>query len=547
MPNSKCAAAFCNNRRVDVRKRKLALIFHAFPADEALRSRWMAFCRRGVDWTPFKTDAVCSAHFRHEDYQMAHSPLLKLSKNLRRLRVDAVPSVREGMVVTISKKQKLEELVRQQRLEELYRQNNPSAEPSTDFDHTYSGVTVAEELKNESPVLEKIVYRLQKFPNLCALCLRAIDDEKLFTPFASYSEALESTIEQKFDEITGEVIDSKERTGIHHLLPDKVCAECLEVLIQFHHYQRQLQCLKRFSTGMAQLLKGNRQPLAELYAAQGDYLANVLKNLNICQAAEENITLQRLEAEVATYGRVKKYTTFEQDLPRRDTGAVMNRCEETIPASCFQIDCIATSPREAEQRHRSQSTQEADGTGRAKKWICPYEEICREWFLDQASLQKHIHDDHKVFKCRTCGYRIKFYDLFKKHIESHDIARALLLSHNKKDTPTGGKCETCGKQFQSDEQLRRHRETHADSGNYVCGRCLGVYASEHKYNNHRCSRRVHEATGLGQFEAMDAVTKYDCESDMEEELLSQQSDETGQFAPSRHDRSVEMLSIEILQ
>ena len=41
---------------------------------------------------------------------------------------------------------------------------------------------------------------------------------------------------------------------------------------------------------MAQLLKGNRQPLAELYAAQGDYLANVLKNLNICQAAEENIT-----------------------------------------------------------------------------------------------------------------------------------------------------------------------------------------------------------------------------------------------------------------
>ena len=147
MPNSKCAAAFCNNRRVDVRKRKLALIFHAFPADEALRSRWMAFCRRGVDWTPFKTDAVCSAHFRHEDYQMAHSPLLKLSKNLRRLRVDAVPSVREGMVVTISKKQKLEELVRQQRLEELYRQNNPCAEPSTDFDHTYSGVTVAEELR----------------------------------------------------------------------------------------------------------------------------------------------------------------------------------------------------------------------------------------------------------------------------------------------------------------------------------------------------------------------------------------------------------------
>ena len=124
----------------------------------------------------------------------------------------------------------------------------------------------------------------------------------------------------------------------------------------------------------------------------------------------------------------------------------------------------------------------------------------------------------------------------------------------------------------SDEQLRRHRETHADSGNYVCGRCLGVYASEHKYNNHRCSRRVHEATGLGQFEAMGATAQvskfshfhkcceirkiihffmtylqYDCESDIEDELLSQQSDETGEFADSRHDRSVELLSIEILQ
>uniref|UniRef100_A0A182JPY9 THAP-type domain-containing protein n=1 Tax=Anopheles christyi TaxID=43041 RepID=A0A182JPY9_9DIPT len=409
---------------------------------------------RGKDWTPFKTDAICSVHFRDDDYQMAHSPLVKWSKNLRRLHVNAYPSVQDGSVVTVSKKQKLEEQARQQRLEELYRQNNPLAEPSTEFDHTYSGVTVKEE-PDESPVLEKIVYRLQEFPNLCALCFRAIDDEKLFAPFVSYSESLESTIEQKYDEITGEVINQKEHASIHHLLPDKVCAECLEVLIQFHHYQRQLQCLKKFSAGMAQLLKGDRQPLAELYATQGDYLVNILKNLNICNESEDNVTLERLEAEVATYGRVKKCIVFEQDHPS-DTSAVVHQCEEVgpntsvaiIPASSFRIDSSIASSGETNQLIRTH-TKDGDVTSKSKKWICPYDEICREWFLDEPSLQQHMNNDHKIFKCRTCGYKVKFYDLFKKHIQSHDIARALLLSHNNTGSNKQRKCEKCGRLFRS--------------------------------------------------------------------------------------------------
>lgn len=60
---------------------------------------------------------------------------------------------------------------------------------------------------NSSSVLSKVVYRLNKFPNICAFCYKPITDESVFVPFDSQHEELQCTIGQKFDEITGETMD----------------------------------------------------------------------------------------------------------------------------------------------------------------------------------------------------------------------------------------------------------------------------------------------------------------------------------------------------
>ncbi|XP_053665708.1 uncharacterized protein LOC128714853 [Anopheles marshallii] len=522
MPNSKCAAAFCSNKRAEAKKRKLDIIFHAFPSEEALKTKWIQFCKRGANWNPYKTDAICSVHFKKNDYQMANSPRV-WSKNLRRLNLNAFPSVMAGSVITISKKQKLDEQTRKKLLRELYH-NTTLDEQSTDRDHTYSEGTI-EELKDTSLMLQKIVYRLQRFPNVCALCFKAIADEKMFSPFAYYHDELECTIEQKFEEFAGVSLTQEDRANLSHLLPDKVCVDCLEALIIFHQYQRQMECMRKFSTGLAHLLKGNRNPLQDLYEEQGTHLANVLKSLNICHGSEDTITLERLEQEVATYGRVRKYTVFNQ----------------VYSVDKFQTDANMQSQEDITQSRpnlRRSPKQESDDNFRSKKWICPYEDICREWFLDEASLQEHVRDGHKCFKCPTCGAKIKFYDLYKKHVNSHAVARALLLSHNnKRPKQKLWNCGNCRKVFRSEEHLKCHEKIHSDSKHFVCRVCLGVFVSKNRFYNHKC---IPSSTDLT-FSFQD-----DFQYKLEEDSNSSGS-ELNTTSPNNSSRNVELLSIEILQ
>ncbi|XP_052896273.1 uncharacterized protein LOC128303380 [Anopheles moucheti] len=526
MPNSKCAAAFCSNKRAEARKRKLDIIFHAFPSEAALRTKWIQFCKRGANWTPYKTDAVCSVHFKKHDYQMANSPRV-WSKNLRRLNLNAFPSVMAGSVITITKKQKLDEQTRKKLLQELYHDTTPD-ESAMEKDHTYSEATLIEELKDTSLMLQKIVYRLQRFPNVCALCFKAIADEKTFSPFAYYHDELECTIEQKFEEFAGVSMTQEDRASLNHLLPDKVCVDCLEALVIFHQYQRQLECMRKFSTGLAHLLKGNKNPLQDLYEEQGAHLVNVLKSLNICHGSEDKITFERLEQEVATYGRVRKFTVFNQ----------------VYSVDKFQTDANIESQEVISQRRtnvRRSPEQERDDNYEIKKWICPYEDICREWFLDEASRQEHVRDCHKCFKCPTCGAKIKFYDLYKKHVESHAVARALLLSHNnKRPKQKLWNCGSCSKAFRSEDLLNCHEKIHSASKHFVCRVCLGVFVSKDNFYNHKC---IPSSTSIQR--------KHPSVQDDFQYKLGEDSSSSGNelhtASPNNSSGNDELLSIEILQ
>ena len=79
-----CAVAVCNSPKGNV-------FYHRFPKDEALRSRWLAACRR-ADTFDWRTTRVCSQHFEDEDYEtdlrneLLNLPLRKI------LKPGAVPS-----------------------------------------------------------------------------------------------------------------------------------------------------------------------------------------------------------------------------------------------------------------------------------------------------------------------------------------------------------------------------------------------------------------------------------------------------------------------
>uniref|UniRef100_A0A182NJT5 Gamma-tubulin complex component 2 n=1 Tax=Anopheles dirus TaxID=7168 RepID=A0A182NJT5_9DIPT len=486
MPFSSCAASFCKNNRYNVNKREVHVTFHTFPGQyDPLLKKWIEFCQRKPDWKPHKNDVLCSAHFREDDYQMTQSPLMKQSRSHRHLQVHAFPTVLNRPPISISKRKQLDE-VRERLLEQLYREGDGEAHPVSD--HTYSEAMEEEDPKKCALNVSKYsVVRLQRFPNVCAHCLKLVDDENLFTLVTQYHEELQCTIEQKYDELMGDPMNQEDRSDVQHLLPDKVCNACLKDLVKFHQYQRQLDCMRKFTTSIAQLLYGNREPLECLYQEQGSYLVGVLKKLDYLQGTLGDGSLEHLLEEVSSYRRAPQEVTADD----QHTPAVMVIQRTDSTENIYSVPGASDKTQSAQDfllvQNRKRNVQ-LDSTEKCQeavppRIVCPYTEVCEEWFINEPALQYHIREDHKLFKCQTCGIALPFYDLYKKHVDSHAVARALLLKHTIQDYS----CDKCEAILRSEEALKSHKKSHAANGNYVCGSCLGVYFDEQDFNAHQCS------------------------------------------------------------
>ncbi|XP_035916461.1 uncharacterized protein LOC118514061 [Anopheles stephensi] len=87
MPSS-CAVKSCANSRTSVKQRGLSVVFFEFPKQIELRKCWEQFCNRGENWSAGKYSVVCSVHFKAEDFQIQHAPLMK-SRSLTKLQGQA--------------------------------------------------------------------------------------------------------------------------------------------------------------------------------------------------------------------------------------------------------------------------------------------------------------------------------------------------------------------------------------------------------------------------------------------------------------------------
>ncbi|XP_053676554.1 uncharacterized protein LOC128726753 [Anopheles nili] len=455
MPKSSCSASFCKNNRYNVKKRKLDVLFHTFPFDSVLNYKWIQFCRQHKNWRPAKDDVICSAHFKTDDYQLMRSPLEKNNYYFRRLFSSAIPSIECSKPLTISEKKLRDEELRKQLSEQLY---SKDSDELTINDHTYS------EAKSDAEPMYKLVgsntsiYRLKNFPDVCAHCLKPVNDENLFTSVYQYHDKLECTIEQKCDKLTGDLMGQKDRDNIHNHLPDKVCAECLESLITFHQYQRQLECIRKFCIAIAKLLNGNQEALDDLYRKQGVYLVNRLKRLEIYHGSEENASLGKLIEQVALHRQPSTCIKSEEKSLclgkyANENMLAMDNSDENF--KCEKNDICWNTERETSVLHSDAMYKEkkkiiakrkvekkctklpnqnikSDDENIKNGLACPYEDICTAIFYHEADKQKHVKHDHTSFECHTCGNVLAFYSLYQKHMESHAIARALLLSYNKR-------------------------------------------------------------------------------------------------------------------
>ncbi|XP_053674170.1 uncharacterized protein LOC128724471 [Anopheles nili] len=383
----------------------------------------------------------------------------------------------------------------------------------------------------------KGIYRLHKFPDVCVHCLKPQTDGTSFTSIIFYHDELECTIEQKCDEFAGDPIERDDNGGICNFQPDKICEECLETLITFHQYQRQIECIRKFTCAIAQLLNGHQKPLENLYRDQGNYLINRLKSLDILQGSEDSGTLERLVEEITLYQQVK---TLREETETTDakTSDVYDDYEDAfeyenndeyednghpLGNTVHKISSVQSVPTphdfqtQKERRKRRNSKNQlmdSEEENGANQLVCPYKDICKKIFSGETEKQRHMQEQHGSFECHICGNILPFYNLYQQHMESHAIARSLRLSYNsrKDNSPTTSNSNQ-SRSSDNDNQRKKfscyQRQMENSDQSYICGSCFCVYQHERDFMNHKCKPPANQAeqVNVRQFSAKHTSAK----------------------------------------
>ncbi|KAM7349710.1 transcription factor grauzone-like isoform 2-T2 [Cochliomyia hominivorax] len=111
-------------------------------------------------------------------------------------------------------------------------------------------------------------------------------------------------------------------------------------------------------------------------------------------------------------------------------------------------------------------------------------QICNENMTSACNLTKHITTEHpdkadiiEFYECEHCSKRIRNYNLFKKHLRSHNKDKEV-------------ECHICNKRFCSEINLTRHiQNTHKYKKCHVCDVCGKKFKNKDSFQKHYASHQ----------------------------------------------------------
>lgn len=103
MPGKRCTVAVCTNSHSKTKQD--GVIYHSFPRDPEMRSKWVRLCGRKGKWNP-DSCSICSEHFLPEDYERDLKAELLNLPSKKKLKISAVPSQELSIKSLIIKKKK---------------------------------------------------------------------------------------------------------------------------------------------------------------------------------------------------------------------------------------------------------------------------------------------------------------------------------------------------------------------------------------------------------------------------------------------------------
>ncbi|XP_065082091.1 zinc finger protein 81-like [Ochlerotatus camptorhynchus] len=307
-------------------------------------------------------------------------------------------------------------------------------------------------------------FKLGKFPYVCRLCLESVTEKKMMITVDTVDPVLDGTALDFITAITFKISEDKAR-----LLPQKICAHCLELLRFFAKYRIKIMATHLLMDSLVDLKRSNSKPIQELFASKKDLMTDLCKDLALCNKRE--VLVQDLLDEFQTYGFASMSENPEDE----------NQSEPSEP--------------------------EAKKSKRYTRTFCCTVPNCTLTFDDVFSYQRHVLDGHKVFVCETCGIRCFTRSSLKEHQERHlPISNQHVCPYCRKNFKMSGdlrthirnwhlasttySCSTCGVEFKRKDVRDLHQKSHENVYDYPCTACDKKFKVPARLRRHH--EEVHE-------------------------------------------------------
>lgn len=476
----KCVVPWCKN---DSSSTTAGLYY--FPSDQTMRSKWI----KAIDSTGceirnlgdnIECDRVCSDHFRAECFmQTGGRKLLKLR---------SVPSLFSHAAIE-NEKQKPMKI-----------QNAPTqASPQTD-----KTLKLIEDVLNctdgvKAPTMTKsnTMFRLNKFPHVCRLCLKAPKSKtQLMVPLNAKDYDLDGDSIEEFlydiMPVTAELEKDKQ-----HLLPNAVCMPCLELLRFFARYRSKITTVHLFMNSLVELKHFNSRPMKNLFSDNADHVRAVIKDLDLCRLT--NYSVEDLLDEFPLYdlasfeGFVIKEETEDKDEVQEVQTSVKNEdLVIDLDSDHFYADeCTAEElselmvPELATTIKRKRNAATSPGQSRPRKKKIKYD----------------IIETVEPMHCSKCSYSTNLVPNFEKHKNMHTRRESRSYPCKNASCTEVFKtyreyyqhrvvahksfiCETCGLTASTKAALAVHMQRHQKKYEYACPYCERKRNTKHDLNYH---------------------------------------------------------------
>nr|XP_029732452.1 zinc finger protein 140-like [Aedes albopictus] len=540
----KCFVLSCKN---DFRSsRKTAYSKHRFPCDLERRMEWLeVFARaenRQIDAATinFRTVRVCSDHFPESDF---------LERNGKyRLHDEATPSLfgeealRKGKQCAAQRfRSKCEDLP--QSIPQPVKTKKCPVTAQQETMKLINGVLscIGNQDHDRSSPEGGTVFRLEKFPQVCRLCLKApkSETEVMVSIYATDYLLDDISVGQFISEILP--AEATLDQSYQPFLPLSVCLECMDILKFFAKFRRKITIVHSLMNSLVELKQhGNSDSIVDLFNNQSEPVQSVIKDLGLCR--KDNYSVEDLLQEFPRYDLaffegftvkeeietgeellqlpVESDVMFGEECTMEELNELTNGDPDLMaPKTVFKAQYGGKKQDEPLQcskcsyktyYKRSFNTHQANHKRLEEQGYPCKVSGCTKVFESQIERKRHTKLGHKLLICDNCGLKCATRTSLKIHMArhqqklEHECPYCKQRYNTKNDWRThirhmhvrkkGYRCETCDMTFHRKSILDDHMISHLTSYDFPCTMCNKKFKATKHLKKHVMI--VHEGVQL---------------------------------------------------